>query len=89
MPSRFARRVDLVAPDLVRVARQAGALWLPWPGGPIDGIFCWHRRPILVDFKSGGRARRTARQQELVARGWPIHFPQTVDDVLRLLQRAS
>lgn len=59
--NRFATRRDTNEPDLLKVLRQFGAVWVQQ--GPLDGWCCWreHWTPVEIkrpDGPKGGRNHR-------------------------------
>lgn len=83
--ARRAARIDRTALTLVETVKRLGCQWLPWPGGPIDGVLCRAGRVWLVDFKACATSPRTRRQKQLLTAGWPIHFLSTTEDVVAML----
>jgi hypothetical protein len=81
---RRAARVDNTAKALTAAAKQLGADYLPL-NDVIDGILSFRGKTWLVDWKSPG-GTLTPNQAKLVARGWPIRFISTVEQLQRLLQ---
>lgn len=66
------RRSDTGSQRLIQVARQLGLTYIP-SDGTIDGVL-WspHTGLVLVDWKTGPKARKTAKQQALDRAGVPI-----------------
>lgn len=81
---RRAARVDNTADALKRaaIARGADVLHI---GGVIDCVLLYRGRIVLVDWKSKG-GDLTPAQSKLVARGWPIRFVQTEEQLDVLLK---
>jgi hypothetical protein len=82
MPRRAAR-IDATARDLTRKARDLGADVLPL-NGTVDALVLYRGRVLVVDWKSKG-GTLTDDQARLVARGWPIHFVSTEQQLCDLL----
>jgi ATP-dependent exoDNAse (exonuclease V) beta subunit len=80
---RRAARIDNTAKDLVKAAKQLGADYLPL-NAVIDGIL-YHRGAVyLVDWKSP-KGTLTDDQARLTARGWPVRYISTIDQLQQLL----
>jgi hypothetical protein len=80
---RRAARIDNTAAALVKAAKQLGADWYPI-NGTLDGILLYRSRVWLVDWKSAG-GTLTDDQARLTARGWPIHYISTAQQLYDLL----
>jgi ATP-dependent exoDNAse (exonuclease V) beta subunit len=81
--ARRAARIDSTARDLTKTARSLGADVLPL-NGIVDCLVLHRRRVFVVDWKSKG-GTLTEDQAKLVARGWPIHFVSTEQQLIDLL----
>ncbi len=81
---RRAARIDNTAKDLVKAAKQLGADYLPI-NAVIDGILHHKGRIHLVDWKSPG-GTLTDDQAKLTARGWPVRYISSVDQLQQLLR---
>ena len=81
---RRAARVDATAKDLVKAAKQMGADYLPL-NSVVDGLLLYRSRVLVVDWKSKG-GTLTEDQARLSARGWPIHYISTVEQLQAVLQ---
>lgn len=86
-------RLDANHKAIFGALRGVGALVLElarfFPS-PIDGIVSFRGRVFLIDPKEpGSRGKKdqgqTEKQRALVAAGWPILFPETVDEALRAI----
>lgn len=86
MRRAFANKVDSTAKDLIQQAEDLGAQYLSI-NGTIDGILFYRGKTLLVDWK-GKRTPTTAKQQELINMGWPIHLIRTTDELIALLRAA-
>jgi hypothetical protein len=83
-PVYAARRVDTASKLLVKAARQLGVDVEP-SGGAVDA-FLWLGSVVrLVDWKSPGKADLTPSQAKLIARGCPLHFVSTVEQLQALI----
>ena len=82
MPRRAAR-VDSTAKDLTTLARRLGADVEPI-NGTLDCLLLWRGVVHVIDWKSKG-GTLTERQAKLVARGWPIRFVSTEQQLKDLL----
>jgi ATP-dependent exoDNAse (exonuclease V) beta subunit len=80
---RRAARIDATATELVKHAKALGADYLPL-NGVLDGILYHRGRIFLVDWKSP-QGTLTPAQARLSARGWPIAYCTTTDQLERLL----
>jgi hypothetical protein len=88
---RRAARIDTTARALITKAELHG--WKYYQiGGAIDGLLWhpWSKHVVLVDWKSSKKVRKqkdtmTPSQQKLVEAGWPIHFIETEQHLLAVL----
>jgi ATP-dependent exoDNAse (exonuclease V) beta subunit len=81
---RRAARVDATSTALVKRARKLGAEYVPL-NSIIDGLLFHRGRVYLVDWKSPGGSL-TPDQAKLTARGWPIFYISTVEQLEGLLR---
>ena len=87
--SQYARRVDKDSKVLRDRARQQGVLCLP-VNGVFDDLWYVGSRLVMVDYKTPKTGRKTAKQAELDADGWPIRYvatPADVDTIIRDARR--
>jgi ATP-dependent exoDNAse (exonuclease V) beta subunit len=80
---RAIHRPDTTSKILVAEAKRLGADYHPLDGA-IDCLLFHRNRVHLVDWKSPG-ATLTDTQAKLVARGWPIRFVSTIEQLQELL----
>lgn len=82
-PVYAARRVDATAKALTAEAKRLGCGVAPL-GGAVDSIWWIGSTLRLVDYKSIG-GTLTASQSRLLARGAPVRFLRTIDEVRALV----
>lgn len=76
----YARRTDTTQAAIVDALRDVGAQVLIL-GGAID-LLVWYQGEVYpMDPKSPG-GTLTATQKRLVAQGWPVKLPRTVEEAL-------
>lgn len=78
------RRIDLSAKALEVEAKRLGVDCAPL-GGAVDAIWWLGHVLRAVDYKTPGKAALTESQGRLLARGCPIHFVSTPDQVAALV----
>jgi hypothetical protein len=76
------KKRDATEADILRVLRQVGADYVLLD--PFDILCLWRGQLHMMDCKTL-IGRRTVRQQQLVDRGWPLHFVVTPQDALKVL----
>lgn len=79
-PAYAKKRVDATAKELTAYARSLG-LGVEPLGGAIDAVAWYGPVTRLIDFKTPGKAALTASQGKLLARGCPISFVSTTDQL--------
>jgi hypothetical protein len=87
--TRRACRRDRNEPELVRLARQIGAVM--WPlAEPVDFLVGWRGKWVPTEIKNGEAGKLTPQQilfsGEARARELPVWIWRTPEDVLRDLQ---
>lgn len=73
-------RTDSTAKALIAYAESLGFVYMDI-GGIVDGLLAYGQKVVVVDWKAEG-GELTKNQQKLVARGFPIRFissPQQLD----------
>lgn len=82
-PSYARHRTDTTAKALTAEAKRLGVDVEPL-GGTLDAVLFLGRVTRLVDFKTPGGELQPS-QAKLVARGCPVHFVSTVDQLAVLV----
>jgi hypothetical protein len=84
--TRYAARRDQNEPELVRLARQIGAVM--WPlAEPVDFLVGWRGKWVPVEIKNGAAGRLTPQQilfsGEARTRSLPVWIWRCAEDVMR------
>jgi hypothetical protein len=84
-PAWARHRTDTGSAERIALLVASGLGYVPL-GGAIDGIAWYHNEVALIDFKRDANAPRTKTQIALVAKGVPIWFLASDEDVLQLVR---
>lgn len=85
-PSFARHRTDTGSAALIELLEASGIGYVAL-GGCIDGAAYYRGTVALVDWKAKPTSAKTKTQQKLEAKGVPIHFVATAEDVRELVQR--
>ena len=75
-------RTDNSSKALIAYAESLGFVYENI-GGTLDGLLAWGERIVAVDWKSKG-GTLTPKQAKLVARGFPVRFLSTPEQIQAL-----
>jgi len=85
---RFNAKRDTSEAAIVEGLRSLGAQVLRLEA--IDLLILWRGHMVLCEIKTpGSLKRRTKRQRQLVAAGWPVHFVTSLPEALGVLMKET
>jgi len=79
---RAGRKRDMTEPAILQALREIGAAYLLLDA--FDVLVLWRGQLFMLDCKAMN-GRPTLTQQDLLARGWPLHFVVTPQQALAVL----
>lgn len=79
---RYAAKRDHSERSILDALNQVGADYLLLDA--IDVLVFYRGNVFLLEVKTG-KGRKTRSQQELVEKGWPLHFVSTPEQALQII----